>query len=222
MSNGGVPGSGKDRFDLNGCFTVPIHEMTRFQMTLAGMLLALSSLCVTSAYAAREVAGVRFDDQTSLASQPLVLNGAGVRVKMIIKVYAVGLYVPHKETAPAGILNQSGPKSVRIVMLRNVSAEKLTDALIEGIVDNVSPADLHALQPRLEELEAAMRSAGEAVKGAQIQLDYLPGIGTRASMGGKQLGKDIAGEDFYRALLKIWLGDHPSDRSLKGDLLGQS
>ncbi len=222
MSNGGVIGRGIDRFDLYSCMTVPIHVMNRYQTTLASLVLALSGVFCMPACAAREVAGVRFDDQTSLASQPLVLNGAGVRVKMIIKVYAVGLYVAHKETASADILNQSGPKSVRIVMLRNVSAEKLTDALMEGIVDNVSPADLRALQPRLEELEAAMRNAGEAVKGAQIQLDYLPGIGTRVSMGGKPLGKDIAGEDFYRALLKIWLGEHPSDRSLKDDLLGQT
>jgi len=196
--------------------------MNRFQSTLASLVLALTSFWTLSAHAAREVAGVRFDDQTSLASQALVLNGAGVRVKMVIKVYAVGLYVPRKETAPAAILNQAGPKSIRIVMLRSVSGEKLANALTEGIEDNVSPADLLSLQPRIDELEAAMRSAGEAVKGAQIQLDYLPGIGTRVTMGGKPLGKDIAGEDFYRALLKIWLGEHPSDRSLKGDLLGQS
>ena len=196
--------------------------MNCFQAIFVTMVLALSGFWAVPAHAAREVGGVRFDEQTSLASQPLVLNGAGVRVKMIIKVYAVGLYVPHKEGAPAGILNQPGPKSVRIVMLRNVSAEKLTDALMEGINENVSPADRHALQSRLDELEAAMRNAGEAVKGAQIQLDYLPGIGTRVTMGGKPLGKDIAGEDFYRALLKIWLGDKPSDRNLKGDLLGQS
>lgn len=196
--------------------------MNRFQSIMASLVLALTSLWTLPALAALEVAGVRFDDQTSLASQALVLNGAGVRVKMIIKVYAVGLYVPRKETAPAAILNQPGPKSVRIVMLRSVSGEKLANALTEGIVDNVSPSDLLSLQPRIDELEAAMRSAGEAVKGAQIQLDYLPGIGTRVLMSGKPLGKDIAGEDFYRALLKIWLGEHPSDRSLKGDLLGQS
>ncbi len=196
--------------------------MNRFQSILASSALVLSNLWTMPVHAAREVAGVQFDDQASLASQPLVLNGAGVRVKMIIKVYAVGLYVPRKETAPAAILNQAGPKSIRIVMLRSVSGEKLANALTEGIEDNVSPADLLSLQARIDELEAAMRSAGEAVKGAQIQLDYLPGIGTRVTMGGKPLGKDIAGEDFYRALLKIWLGDHPSDRSLKGDLLGQS
>lgn len=189
---------------------------------------ALSALALASALsspsfaAAREVAGVRFDDQFSLANQALVLNGAGVRVKMIIKVYAVGLYLPHKDASSAAILDQPGPKSIRIVMLRDVSADKLAQALVQGIQENISEADRNLLQSRVDELEAAMRGAGDASKGAQIQLDYLPGVGTRLSMGGKPLGKDIAGEDFYKALLKIWLGDKASDRSLKGDLLGQS
>lgn len=196
--------------------------MNRFKLTAAALAFLLASTLCMPSHAAREVAGVRFEDQATLANQALVLNGAGVRVKMIIKVYAVGLYLPRKDSAPAAILNQPGPKSVRIVMLRNVTAEALTEALIQGIVDNVSASERRVLQSRLEELEAAMMGAGEAAKGALIQLDYLPGVGTRVTMGGKPLGKDIAGEDFYRALLKIWLGEKPSDRSLKGDLLGQS
>jgi hypothetical protein len=34
-------------------------------------------------------------------------------------------------------------------------------------------------------------------------------------------GKPIAGDEFYRALMKIWLGDKPVDRSLKAAMLGQ-
>jgi len=67
-----------------------------------------------------------------------------------------------------------------------------------------------------------MLKAGDAQKGAVIQLDYVPGQGTHITLSGKALGPDIAGEDFYRALLKIWLGDNPSDNSLKRDLLGVS
>jgi hypothetical protein len=107
-------------------------------------------------------------------------------------------------------------------MLRDVSADKLAEALIQGIADNISATERSTLQARLDQLASAMRGAGDANKGAHIELDYLPGVGTRVSMGGKPLGKEIGGEDFYRALLKIWLGDKPSDRSLKGDLLGQS
>ena len=35
-------------------------------------------------------------------------------------------------------------------------------------------------------------------------------------------GKDIAGEDFYRALLRIWLGNKPVQDDLKQALLGKA
>lgn len=192
----------------------------RFRQGLATLACLLACSYAVPGHAARDVAGVRFEDQCNVANQALVLNGAGVRVKMIVKVYAVGLYVQRKDTAPAAILNQAGAKSVRIVMLRDVSGEKLAEALVHGIADNLNAPERTGLQARLEQLEGAMRSVGEASKGSQIQLDYVPGVGTHVTMGGKPLGKDIAGEDFYRALLMVWLGEHPSDRSLKSDLLG--
>lgn len=189
------------------------------KLVTAALSVALMA-ALPAAQAAKEVGGIRFEDQLTLAEQPLVLNGAGMRVKMIVKVYAVGLYVPRRDASPASLLNQLGPKSLRIVMLRNVSAERMAESLVTGIVDNVSPAEQVALRSRLDALKSAMLSAGEAKKGDVIQLDYLPTQGTHITVGGKVLGKDIAGEDFYRALLKIWVGENPSDSALKRDLLG--
>jgi hypothetical protein len=37
---------------------------------------------------------------------------------------------------------------------------------------------------------------------------------------GKPTGKPIAGQDFYRALLRVWLGDKPVQDDLKKSLLG--
>lgn len=183
--------------------------------------LLLSALGTAPAWAAREIAGVRFDDQLALGEQTLVLNGAGLRVKMIVKVYAVGLYVGHKDVTAAGLLDQAGAKSVRIVLLRDVVAEQLNEALVHGIVANVTPAEAAGLHARLEELEAAIMRGGNVHKGNVVQIDYRPESGTRLSMGDKVLTvRDIPGDDFYRALLKIWLGDKPSDTSLRRDLLG--
>ena len=197
--------------------------MNSLSKKLAGAALsALLLATCPSVHAAREVGGVRFEDQLTLADQALVLNGVGMRVKMIIKVYAVGLYVPRRDVSAASVLNQPGPKSVRIVMLRNVSAEQLAESLVTGVEDNASTAEQAALRKRLEVLQATMLKVGEAQKGSVIQLDYVPGQGTHITFGGKSLGQDIAGEDFYRALLRIWLGEHPSDNALKRDLLGVS
>jgi hypothetical protein len=52
-----------------------------------------------------------------------------------------------------------------------------------------------------------------------ILIDYLPGSGTRITVNGAAKGT-IAGEDFNRALLRIWLGDNPADSDLKKGLLG--
>ena len=52
-----------------------------------------------------------------------------------------------------------------------------------------------------------------------ILLDYLPGAGTRVTVSGDDKGT-IPGEEFNRALLRIWLGDQPADASLKKAMLG--
>jgi hypothetical protein len=40
-------------------------------------------------------------------------------------------------------------------------------------------------------------------------------------VNGQPRGKPIPGDDFYRALLRIWLGDKPVDGDLKKGMLGQ-
>lgn len=192
----------------------------RRHLLLLSMILALAQTPVARA-ATVDVAGVAFDDRGTVVSQPVELNGAGLRVKMIIKVYAIALYLPKKVSEAAQALSMPGPKSLRIVMLRDVGAERLTNSLVQGIQDNASKAEQQVLQERLNALEEAMRQLGEATKGSHIDLDYVPGVGTRVSLQGKPVLKDIPGEDFYRALMRIWLGDDPADRRLKQDLLGR-
>ena len=53
----------------------------------------------------------------------------------------------------------------------------------------------------------------------RASLDWT-GAATQLVVNGKPAGKPIAGEDFYRALLRIWLGDKPVQNDLKKSLLG--
>jgi hypothetical protein len=59
----------------------------------------------------------------------------------------------------------------------------------------------------------------QAKKGMSIVLDWTGSV-TRLSINGQPAGQSIAGEDFYRALLRIWLGDKPVQDDLKRALLG--
>lgn len=185
------------------------------------LLLALL-LCLTGlANAAIDIAGVKFEDKVRLGSTELVLNGAGLRSRFIIKVYAVGLYLPEKKNAVADALALNGAKRLSIVTLRELTAEQFADALVEGIHKNHSEAEIEPLKARIGAFKATMLALKTAAKGAVIDIDYLPESGTRLTYNGEKKGEDIAGEDFYRALLKIWLGSKPAQDDLKEALLGK-
>jgi Chalcone isomerase-like len=178
---------------------------------LLPVLLALA----VSGHAA-EVAGVKIDDKARVADTELSLTGAGLRKRVFFQVYAIGLYVRDRKSDP---ISQPGPKRVQIHMLRDVGADQFIDALTDGIKANHSESEARALEPRVKELGATMAEIKEARKGMTIALDWN-GTATQVLIDGKPAGRPIEGEDFYRALLRIWLGDKPVQDDLKKALLG--
>lgn len=186
---------------------------------MRGALLLFALLAVP--VLAAEVAGVKVEDRIKLESSELVLNGAGLRTKFFVNVYVAGLYLAEKKTTAAEVLALSGPKRVSMRLLRNLSAKQLVDALDEGIRDNTSAAERESLKGQVTELTAIMYTLHSAKEGDVIALDWVPGTGTRILLNGEPRGKAITGEDFYRALLRIWLGDDPVSKDLKKALLGQ-
>ena len=190
-----------------------VSRFTRTVLVAAALLLAPLQA------PAAEVAGVKIDDNARVADSDLALNGAGLRTRLFFQVYAIGLYLPQKSSTPAAILAQPGPKRVAIHMLRDVGADTFTEALVDGIRANHSEAEAKALEPRIKELAALMAEIKEAKKGMAIALDWT-GAGTQLLVQGKPAGRPIAGEDFYRALLRIWLGEKPVQDDLKKALLG--
>ena len=168
-----------------------------------------------------EVAGVKLEDKDRVANADLVLNGAGLRKRAFFQVYAAGLYLAEKKSVAADVIAAPGAKRVSMHMLRDVGADQLSGALADGMKDNVSEAELNALAPRIKQLSAVMGEMKEAKQGMRITLDWLPGAGTQVTVQGKPAGAPIPGEDFYRALLKIWLGENPVQADLKKALLGE-
>lgn len=184
-------------------------------------LLLASLACLSFSAQAVEVEGIKFEDKARLGNAELVLNGAGLRTRVFFKVYAIGLYVPEKKAAAADILAQKGAKRLRIVTLRDLTAEQFADALVEGMQKNSSPAENEALKARIDKFRAVILDLKAAPKATTVVIEYLPESGTRLSFNGEKRGEDIAGEDFHRALLKIWLGDKPAQDDLKEALLGK-
>ena len=118
------------------------------------------------------------------------------------------------------MLSLPGPKRIAIRMLRDVSAESFTEALIDGLRKNQSEAEMVRFGPRIAQLTAIMAELKEAKEGMAIDMDWEQGSGLRLVVDGKPAGQPIVGEDFYRALLSIWLGANPVQDDLKAALLG--
>ena len=164
-----------------------------------------------------EVAGVKIEDRSRVGNAELTLTGAGLRKRFFVQVYAMGLYVADRKADP---VTQPGAKRIAIHMLRDVGADTFTAALVDGMRPNHDEATMKALEPRVARLGAILGEMKEAKKGMVILLDLVPGAGTQVSVDGKPSGKPIEGEDFYRALLRIWLGEKPVQDDLKKALLG--
>lgn len=182
-------------------------------------LALLASFLVSISAFAVDVAGMKIPDAAKVEGQELKLNGAGVRSRMFIKVYVGALYLEQKMNAADGVLGNKGVKRMALHIMRDLKSEVFSGALHDGLVANNSAAEMVKIEDRVKEFNGIMNGVGGVKKGDVVQLDYLPVAGTRVVINGETKGA-IGGEDFYRALLKVWLGGNPIDADLKKALLG--
>jgi hypothetical protein len=180
-----------------------------------------SALTLTAAFSAQavEIKGVKVDESAQVGGNALVLNGAGVRTKMVFKVYVAALYLVQKTNDATAAIGDAGNKRVSMHFLRDLSAEKLLHALDEGFEANNSVTEMTAVEPQMKAFRQMMTSAKVVKEGDVILLDYTQ-AGTQVSLNGKALG-NIEGAAFNQALLRVWLGGNPVDASLKKAMLGQ-
>jgi len=182
-----------------------------------GWAVGFGAWCIMAPVQAADVAGIKLADKVTVASHELVLNGAGVRTKVLFKVYVASLYLPTKASEPTAVLGKA-PRRIQLNLLRSVTADQLADSLNEGLQDNNTEAELSAVKRETAELIGIMKSFGEAKEGSVITLDFIDGS-TVVGFNGANAGT-VAGEPFNRALTKIWLGDKPVQGDLKTAMLG--
>jgi long-chain acyl-CoA synthetase len=178
----------------------------------------IAALLAAPGLHAAEVAGVKVDDSLRVGGSELLLNGAGLRSKLFIKVYVGALYVGQKSTSPAAIFDSPQPRRMVMRLLRDLDAETLASAMDEGLKNNLSPAELADMKTQAEQLAGIMKAIGKAREGDTIAIDFSAD-GVAVSLNGETRGK-VAGPGFAKALLKVWLGEKPADASLKKALLG--
>jgi long-chain acyl-CoA synthetase len=190
-------------------------------MKLAKMVVATAAAILLSALGsialAADVGGVKLDDKVSMGTQELVLNGAGVRTRVVFKIYVASLYLPQKAGDLAAVLSRS-PRRIQLNLLRTLSADQLVEALNDGLNENNGAAELAAVKPQVEALATIMKSFKEVKEKDVITLDFVDGS-TRIGLNGEAKGT-IGGDAFNQALTRVWLGEKPVQADLKKSLLG--
>ncbi|HEX5278075.1 MAG TPA: chalcone isomerase family protein [Fluviicoccus sp.] len=193
--------------------------MRKLSSGLAGACLTL--VLASSPALALDVEGVRLPDTVRVSGQSMFLNGAGVRSKFFIKVYVAALYLSERVASPEAVVVSRKARRMELHMLRDMQASAIYEALMKGLKDNATAAEMTRINAQLARLKQAMNSIGGVREGDIIQFDFLPGVGTVVRIGG-DVRDTIEGEDLSRALLKIWLGPEPVQDDLKSALMGGS
>lgn len=194
--------------------------MKALKTLASGAALALA--IALPAAAAVDVNGIKFEDTNKVGGKDLKLNGAGMRTKLVIKVYAAGLYLTEKSKNVADILKMDGPRRVTLVMARDISSEDLGKAFMDGINENLDKAEKAKIVGQIGKFGEMFASVDQIRKGDVLHMDWIPGTGTVCELNGKRIGEPASDINFYNAVLRIWLGEKPADRSLKPALLGDA
>ena len=187
-------------------------------MRLAAAALAL---LLNTAVCGAEIEGVKLPKHVRLGTDgpELVLNGAGVRVRLIFKIYVAALYLPARTKDGEAILRGDEPKRFFLHVLRDLSAEQINSSIIDALQETLTSEERQPLEARMARFRAIFDTLREVKEGTQITLDYLPLPGTIVSVNAEQKDR-IPGADFNQALLRVWLGDRPRDPNLRKALLG--
>lgn len=196
-----------------------MNRITHWFVAAATCLLAV---CTSVASAATtEVGGVKFESPIELAGTKLQLNGAGVRHKAVFQVYAAGLYLTQKANTPEEALAAPGPKRISITMLRSIDSAELGKLFTRGVEDNAPRGEMSKLVPGLLRMGQIFSDQKTLSKGDNFVIDWIPGTGTVISVKGKPQGESFKEQEFFNALMRIWLGPNPAEWKLKESLLGK-
>lgn len=168
---------------------------------------------------AARLEGQRFDDTLVVSDRTLRLNGLGLRGVAWIKAFVAGLYLAAPTRDAAQALAMQGPKRLRLQVMLEAPSKEFSKALTRGVQKNESEKVRAQLAPRMAVFMSLIDGIGTIRKGDVIDLDFLPGQGLQLRLNHRPVGDVVEGEDFYRAILKIFIGERPVDARMKEGLL---
>ena len=162
-----------------------------------------------------KVGDVTLPNTVTLSGESMDLNGAGMREKLWMDLYAGGLYVQTKSSDANAVINADAPMAMKLHIISGmVSQSKMVGAVTDGFENSTTG--------KATTTERAAFTAcfnDEITKGDIFDIVYANGS-TIVYKNGKKKGS-VAGLEFKKALFGIWLSSKPADKDLKKGMLGK-
>lgn len=182
------------------------------------LFLLFAIVFVSSVPAQTKVGDAVLPNTVSFEGENLVLNGAGIREKFWMDMYAGGLYLESRSSNANSIVNANESMALKIhIVSKLISSDKMIDAINEGF-NSTTKGNTAPLSTEIEKFKGFF--SDEITKNDVFDIVYLPSKGTIVYKNGTQKGT-IKGLEFKKALFGIWLSDNPADKKLKQGMLGK-
>lgn len=147
------------------------------------------------------------------------LNGAGIRTKLMAKLYVAGLYLSSPVSGGDAIVASEDPMAMRLQITSSlVTVKRMEKAMREGF-EKAAGKELPAIADRVDKMVSTFQSG--IAEGDIYEFVWSPGKGSQINKNGNEAAV-ISGLDFKQALFGILIGAKPAQKSLKVDLLGKS
>jgi hypothetical protein len=195
--------------------------------TLSRLVIVAAVATLFAAVALGESVGVdgssteyqtKIETQVAGKAVKLDLTGAGLRKRVVFKVYTIASYVE----AGAGVRSADAlaaadcPKQLHLVMERDVDGKELAEA-VEKAIHKARGDD--AFTDELKVLAETMKALA-LKKGDHVRLTNVPKKGIECDIAGKKQVV-IESSDFSRAIWEIYLGKKNIDDDLKKALVSR-
>jgi hypothetical protein len=183
------------------------------------LLFLFVAVCgLNLASAQTEIGGATLPNTLEYGSEEITLNGAGVREKFWMDMYAGGLYLKNKSGNASEIMNKDEAMAIRLhIVSKMITSNRMIDAVNEGF-ENATGGNTAPISTEIKKFISFFED--EINKGDVFDIVYLPSRGSVIYKNGKESGS-IQGMEFKKALFGIWLSNKPADDDLKGGMLGK-
>ncbi|MGB9730554.1 MULTISPECIES: chalcone isomerase family protein [Calditerrivibrio] len=172
------------------------------------LMVLILTLCATNLFASK------LPDSLSFGESKFILNGSGIKKKFMFSIYEVGLFLPQKSNELKEIYS-ADKKALRLYFIyKNLEPKKIKEAFEDGIALN------HKELKDSNESKKFLSIFTFDIKENDTIDFYFDNSNLLVFYNGKQLAT-FNNSVLSKAILDIYLGENPIDKSLKNKLLGK-